>query len=1060
MKSVTLSTEGKAQAASRPSQGKGTVVVNDAKEPRRTQVKGSIQIFLDDAEDALDADADEEIEFGVTSQHTKSNVKAFLRSSTEASNASTGFTKASTEFTKASTGASGVQFRKVQTAPVVEDTEELPAQPRSGEVTWGLARSKLKRKAFAQVKTLDTSDVSDGLASSFGVGVFSRELSEIVTVQSKMNQIEASRKRNRYESCADMLRHTQPGERTDAQIAALRRLISKGSSMLSSVGDRVLIDICQRLEFKEFEPMTNLFNMGDVATQFFILLKGQVGLYVGTEDEDASTSAVTSPSASASLSKRMSKRQSIGDVSSPTSPSSPAGRSSRASLTSQTSELDEFGEAPAAAALRVKVLKPGEAFGERGLLADELRTATARVVGVESAAVGSLSRENFDKYARQALARGRQEKLEFLRLYIPEGRNAEENRLEHLAYMSYESHHVRGEVLDGMLQPGTVAFVIEGQVDVRVPDSTDANLKGKAGISRPLSAPTLRQAPHNNSELRKSNYNRVISVLERGDAIFGGRIAAIPQIQHVVSSRGLSLLFLQDHDIQWHSWSAFDALQQRVVDRARWHLSRRTDLARVSARAQIEAKKAATASRNACSSKPKCSERTWRFECKHKELHKLLERCESIPTPVRGWKPTELKSGKKADMAFPDLVVIEPMQSSMVYPPPQEVLVDRTTDLAASDMVSNGLADRDSPGDLPIPRLEETQREPEEEGMLVEADRGPEQPDKTSLVQPLSTFSLDDNRSSCSGSAASEVVFVTSNNHEPSPEELHQRVIDKYQSKTNARELAATMEIKSAVGDLQKELPSGLVAKAGRDQSENPVERLLVAINDFQQHTAEQLQKHPRGDHLPYSWVGGRQDVAISSASGHLVRLMTPERTRAEVQRLKMCTDVLKRFQAGSCPDEEILEGLLGAEYVKPTAAEGLFSWGSAPMTAKNKIALKKTMSAADLEKLMREAETPLAAKHDLGLDLRTAGAPRRPSSASLPKSQSATAAPVRRRPASAAAGGRSAPSTGGSHRGLGAEILSLGLPEELAAKGVKVNGAGDRREVPIRSRLARKAKG
>merc|ERR1719191_1096551 len=102
---------------------------------------------------------------------------------------------------------------------------------------------------------------------------------------------------------------------------------------------------------------------------------------------------------------------------------------------------------------RVKVLKPGEAFGERGLLAGERRTATARVVGVESVAVGSLSKDNFDKYARQALSRGRQEKFNFLRSFVPECKGTDQNRLEHLAYMSYESHHVRGDVLENTMEP-------------------------------------------------------------------------------------------------------------------------------------------------------------------------------------------------------------------------------------------------------------------------------------------------------------------------------------------------------------------------------------------------------------------------------------------------------------------------------------------------------------------------------------------------------------------------------------------------------------------------------
>lgn len=1006
-----------------------------------------------------------------------------------------------------------------------------PEEPRpAGAKNWGLARSKLKRGGLLKAEAAEAQSVSLNVAQAF-------------IAQNKKAVTESQKKRMKYESCAEMLRLTKPGERTEAQILQMRRLLAKGN--LSGVGEKVMKDICQRLEFKEYKPQTCLFKQDEIATEFFIILRGQVGLYVSEGlDPLSPDSPPTSPGGGSTVRASLLKRRSLDfsgadadAIVSPTSPASgkksarftkvssqtilvddagpsptsPTGRKSiydrsLSSRPSKIEEVDELGDTAYQAGNRIKVLMPGEQFGERGLLTGEKRTATARVVGVEPVAVGSLSKDNFDKYARQALSRGRTEKLDFLRMFVPLFKNAEETSLEHLSYVSYESSHVRGEVLDKWLEPGVVAFVIEGQVDVHAlePQADTQPEKnselphplynGRRRLQRPASAPAVRQGIRNGSSSgsQQRTFNRVISTLERGDTMFSSAVASAPQVQHVVSSKGASLLVMKEHEIQWQSPGAFDILQQRCIDRAQWHIGRRYDLAKVAAQEEQRAEK--NAEKIAAANKPsgqRCSDRTWRWCCHGKEIHKLLERCESIPAPLRGWKPTEFKVAKGRGRDESELIVPEPVEGSEIrYLPPKEVIADTAVTSAGDDLPSNDLYDEQPASGSELARRYEELlkmdneepstilevKEPEDEGFLL---------DELSQAEPLPEVSVDERRN-LQSTNASEELFVgfthsyaqLSSQHEPSPEELHQRVLEKYKQKQTEKHMELSALTASAVDRIPETskvgsptareafttptcpaMPSGLVADVGPKRSKDPVERLLVAINDFQQHTAEQLQRHPRGDRLPYSWVGGRADLAVSSASGQLVHLMTPDRTYAELERVKQCTEILKRFQCGNCADEEILEGLLGAAYVKPDAAEGLLSWGPTPESAK-----AKSMTSKDLDKFLSKAESRVSTKHNFGFDLRTT---ERPSSATAPKSQPTNAAPVRRRPQSAVAAGRQGPTQSGpgksrpqsaqseSVKGLGADFLSLGLPEELLNRtGAKGCIAVDHRELPMRSRF------
>lgn len=235
------------------------------------------------------------------------------------------------------------------------------------------------------------------------------------------------------ERAVQVLKHTEPEERTAADIDVLERLL-RGSNYFGPLDVKMRREVCRTMMWRTYAPLTPIIWQGDEADECFVLLKGTASIWVTIErrrtrlgstinaegrfsvdpPEDpgrTSTAEVGTPgTGDAEEPTAETRRKFVSFMTEPSLAGEDAGSGSRGR------EIDPETQGPEGSRL-VKVFSEGECFGESGLLHGDKRSAT--IVACEVCELGVLQKNAFDRILRAHFQR-EEERLEaFLRKHLP-----------------------------------------------------------------------------------------------------------------------------------------------------------------------------------------------------------------------------------------------------------------------------------------------------------------------------------------------------------------------------------------------------------------------------------------------------------------------------------------------------------------------------------------------------------------------------------------------------------------------------------------------------------------
>eukprot|EP00746_Dinoflagellata_sp_MGD_P065424 gnl/MRDRNA2_/MRDRNA2_27264_c0_seq1.p1 gnl/MRDRNA2_/MRDRNA2_27264_c0~~gnl/MRDRNA2_/MRDRNA2_27264_c0_seq1.p1 ORF type:complete len:1647 (-),score=334.48 gnl/MRDRNA2_/MRDRNA2_27264_c0_seq1:12-4952(-) len=159
------------------------------------------------------------------------------------------------------------------------------------------------------------------------------------------------------------------------------------------------------------------------------------------------------------------------------------GQESQASSTARRVSIDAPGEAEKR--IKLVVLGPGAAFGERALLHGEPRAATLKTIEASEFLV--LSKESFDAVLKEQMRAEMMRCATFLRQWLPGVKSLVESRVEKLATTCGKIKVLpRGKILinEGSRNEKVLWILVEGSWAVLVPSSKGTSDKGKSPDSR------------------------------------------------------------------------------------------------------------------------------------------------------------------------------------------------------------------------------------------------------------------------------------------------------------------------------------------------------------------------------------------------------------------------------------------------------------------------------------------------------------------------------------------------------------------------------------------------